>query len=226
MSRPASTFDLVIATRNLHKVRELKSLLRLRHVRWRSLQEFPGVPPVKEDGRTFADNAAKKARAAARATGCLALADDSGLEVRALNGEPGVRSARFAGRHGDDAANNALVLRRLAGAPRGERAAQFRCVLVLADPRRVLAMSEGRLRGWIGEAPRGRQGFGYDPIFVVPGGKTVAELPMAVKNRISHRARAAAGMRRTLARLAAASGRAAAARRSRQAIPGSAAGRG
>lgn len=186
------------------------------------------MPPVKEDGRTFADNAVKKARAVAAATGCLALADDSGLEVEALHGEPGVRSARFAGRHGDDAANNARLLRRLAGLPAQRRGARFRCVLALADPVRVVGISEGRLTGRIAHEPRGRRGFGYDPVFVVPKfGKTVAELPRGVKNRISHRARAAARMRGALVRLARrASGSAAASRRSRTAARGSAVGRG
>jgi XTP/dITP diphosphohydrolase len=195
---------LVIATRNRGKFRELAGLCRLRGIRWYSLAEFPHAPPVREDGRTFEANARKKARAAARVTGMLALAEDSGLEVEALRWGPGVRSARFAGRHGDDRANNARLLRRLRGLPLTRRRARYRCVLALASPSRVLAVTRGRWAGWIAERPRGHRGFGYDPVFLVPGaGKTVAELPASVKRRLSHRAAAARAMRPVLRRLAA-----------------------
>ena len=191
--------EIVLATRNRHKVRELKVLLTVRGVRWRSLADFPDMPDVKEHGRTFLTNATLKARAVARHTGCLALADDSGLEVAALRGAPGVQSARFAGRHGDDAANNAKVLRLLRGQPTPQRRAQFVCVLALASPTRVLAITRGMLRGRIAEQPAGRGGFGYDPIVRVPRFKeTVAQLPAATKNRISHRAEAARRMRHRL----------------------------
>lgn len=193
--------ELVIATRNRKKCLELAALLRMPGVRWRSVAEFPGVPDVRETGRTFEANAVRKALAAARATGRPAVADDSGLEVDALSGAPGVRSARFSGRHGDDRANKAKLLRKLAEVAPARRGAQFRCVLALASPQRVLAKAEGTLRGQIAMRPRGRRGFGYDPVFLVPRfGKTVAELPAAVKNRISHRARAAARLRRMLPR--------------------------
>lgn len=200
--------DVIIATRNPKKFRELKALLiapRLKgfaQVRWRSLAGHPSMPPVREDGSTFRDNAVKKARAVARFTGCLALADDSGLEVEALGGGPGVRSARFAGGHGDDAANNVKLLRKLYGVATSRRGAQFRCVLALAGPRGLLALTEGVWRGRVAEAPAGRRGFGYDPIFFLPRlGKTSAQLPPALKNRLSHRGRAAREMRRHLLRL-------------------------
>ncbi len=191
--------SIVIATRNPKKFRELKALLATPGVRWRSLKDYPTVPAVREDGATFRDNAVKKARAVARATGCLVLADDSGLEVDALRGAPGVRSARFAGRHGDDAANNTKLLRLLQGVASSKRTARFRCVLALASPHRVLAFTEGVWNGRIAHAPAGRHGFGYDPIFVVPRlGKTSAQLPPRVKNRLSHRGQAARAMRSQL----------------------------
>ena len=194
--------EIVLATGNRHKVRELIALLGIPGIRWRSLAEYPDVLPIKETGRTFEVNAIKKSRTVARATGCLALADDSGIEVDALHGAPGIYSARFAGRHGDDAANNRKLLASLDGLPASRRGAQYRCVLALASPQRLLAVTEGILRGRIAESPRGRRGFGYDPIFAVPRlGKRVAELPTRIKHRLSHRAQAARRMRRAIARL-------------------------
>ena len=194
--------DVVLATRNAHKFRELSALLRVPGIRWRSLAEFPAAAPVTERGRTFAQNAALKARAAARLTGGWAMADDSGIEVDALDGLPGVRSARFAGGHGDDRANNETLLRRLRGVPPSRRTARYRCVLALARPTGAVMFSEGVWAGRIAEAPRGRGGFGYDPIFWLPRlGKTAAQISAASKNRLSHRARAAAAMRRQLRRL-------------------------
>jgi len=193
---------LVIATRNRHKFRELKALLAVPGIRWHSLAEFPGAPRVDEGARTFDANAMRKAHAAARATGLWAVADDSGLEVDGLRKAPGVRSARFAGRHGNDRANNAKVLRLLAGRPAPARRAQYRCSLALSDGSRVVALARGSWRGRIAGHPRGRGGFGYDPIFMVPTlGKTVAELPIAAKQRLSHRAVAARRMRAALSKL-------------------------
>ena len=195
---------IVIASRNRHKFRELTALLRLRGIRWKSLNVFPQVGEVREPGRSFRANAAHKARAVAKATGCLALADDSGLEVAAIRQAPGVRSARFAGRHGDDHANNAKLLRLLRGVPDTERDARYRCVLALASPKKLLAVTEGTLRGRMAHMPRGRGGFGYDPLFLLPRFKrTVAQLSAATKNRLSHRAKAAQAMRQVLRRLAA-----------------------
>jgi len=195
---------ITIATRNAHKFRELRALLATPGVRWTSLREFPHVPPVREDGRTFAVNAIKKARAVARMTGHLTVADDSGLEVEALGGAPGIRSARFAGAHGDDTMNNRKLTRLLDGVPSSKRRARYRCVLALASPTRLLALTHGTWSGRIALSPRGRGGFGYDPVFLVPGiGKTVGELPLRVKQRLSHRAKAAASMRMLLRRLSA-----------------------
>ena len=193
--------DIVIATGNWHKVRELKALLRLRGIRWRSLVECPPAPPVHETGRTFDANAVNKARAIANATGYPALADDSGLEVEALGGAPGVRSARFSGSHGDDRANNDKLLRLLDGLPAVRRRARYRCSLAFAQPSGAVAITRGVWQGRIANEPRGVGGFGYDPIFLLPRlGRTVAELPRAVKRRASHRAIAARRMRRVLQR--------------------------
>jgi len=156
-----------------------------------SLADLPPLPPVEEDGRSFLENALKKARAAAQHTDRLAIADDSGLEVDYLRGEPGVCSARFAGEGATDADNNRKLLQRLEGVPSAQRGAAFRCVIAVVDPTGKESWVEGTCRGVIGEQERGTQGFGYDPLFVIPElGKTLAELPPEAKNRISHRGKA------------------------------------
>ncbi|MBI3020945.1 MAG: RdgB/HAM1 family non-canonical purine NTP pyrophosphatase [Candidatus Omnitrophica bacterium] len=196
--------DLVIATRNRHKAKELAGLLSVRGIRWHSLAEFPEAPLVKETGRTFGANAIKKAQAMARATGLLTLADDSGLEVDALGGRPGVRSARFAGRQVSAQDNNEKLLRMLDGLAPEKRSARYRCSLALAGPSGVIAFTQGTWRGRIAERPQGHLGFGYDPIFFVPRfGKTVGQLPASTKQRFSHRAIAARQMRAMLKRLVA-----------------------
>jgi XTP/dITP diphosphohydrolase len=198
---------LVLATSNRGKVAELASLLIGLPVRVRAIAEVAAYPPrVVEDGETFADNALKKARAAAAATGMLALADDSGIEVDALDGRPGVRSARFARDHATDAENNAALLAALAGPGKTPPfAARMRCVLALVDPWPAAAgpwTVEGRCEGTIARAPRGALGFGYDPLFVLDGTTTtMAELEPEVKNATSHRARALAAMRPLIARI-------------------------
>ncbi len=198
-SRSAAPIDIVIATRNAGKVRELCALMRVPGIRWRSLQEFPPRPTIRETGKTFLENAAKKAIETARQTGCLALADDSGLEVDALGGAPGIHSARYAGGHGGDEANNVKLLRALRDLPVARRKAGFRCVLVVANASRVLASAEGVFRGRIAREPAGSGGFGYDPIFFIPSlRKTSGELSARVKSRISHRAKAARRMQRLL----------------------------
>ena len=187
---------IVLATGNLHKIRELRQLFRLPGIRWRSLADDPTIAPIDETGRTFEENAILKARAAAAATGQVALADDSGLEVDALGGAPGVQSARFAGAHGDTEANTKKLLRLLRGVAPAHRLARYRCVLALADPSRLIATTQGVWHGWIAERPAGRGGFGYDPIVrIAREGPTVAQLPSATKQRLSHRAMAARRMR-------------------------------
>src|SRR3989338_8799185 len=194
---------IVIATRNQHKFRELRQLLRVPGIRWHSLQEFPRAREVKETGRTFDANAKQKALAVAKATGCLAVADDSGLEVAVLGGAPGVRSARFAGGHGDDQTNNRKLLRLWGQRPLAQRRARYRCVLALASPQGIIRVVRGAWEGWIAFRPAGAQGFGYDPVFLVPRlGKTVGQLPPGVKQQLSHRAAAARKLRPILAKLA------------------------
>ncbi|MDI6870469.1 MAG: XTP/dITP diphosphatase [Bacillota bacterium] len=186
---------LVVASRNRHKVEELRQLLAGLPVEVRSLADYPEAPEVVEDGDTFAENAVKKARAAVAFTGEWALADDSGLEVDALGGEPGVRSARFAGEPRDDARNNAKLLALLAAVPPERRTARFRCVVALAGPGGELEVVEGAVEGRIVEELRGTGGFGYDPLFLLPDlGRTMAELTPEEKNLLSHRGRAMAAL--------------------------------
>jgi XTP/dITP diphosphohydrolase len=191
---------LVFATRNHGKLRELRALVAALPIEILSLDEAGVVGEVEEDGLTFADNARKKAEAALAATGLPSLADDSGLVVDALDGAPGVYSARYGGEPRSDARNNAHLLAALAGTP-APRRARFRCVLCLAQSGAPPVYAEGSCEGEILEAPRGEDGFGYDPIFLVEGlGKTMAELSLAEKNERSHRARAMARMAEALAR--------------------------
>jgi XTP/dITP diphosphohydrolase len=182
---------ILLATRNAGKVRELTSLLAADGRVFEALDAHPEVGPIDETGATFEANARKKAAEAARASGMWAIGEDSGLEVDALGGAPGVRSARFAGPHGDDAANIARLLREV-GAEKLRRA-RFRCVLALAQPDgRVVAIAAGTCEGRIADAPRGTGGFGYDPCFVPDGrSATMAELSQAEKDALSHRGRAA-----------------------------------
>lgn len=156
-----------------------------------SCLDFPDLPEVVEEGSNFQENAVKKASLVAQASGITALADDSGLEIDALGGQPGVLSARFAGDPPDYRANNWKVLEMMQNVPLPKRTARFRCVVALATPEGEVRVVEGTVSGQITFEPRGEAGFGYDPIFLIPEyGKTFAELGLEIKNRISHRARA------------------------------------
>lgn len=191
--------ELLVATANKGKLREIELLLQGTVARLFSPVDFPTLPEVVEDGETFTDNAIKKARSAAIATGMPVIADDSGLVVDQLDGRPGVRSARFAGETASDADNNARLLRELAGVSAERRTAAFRCVIALCMPDGACMTFDGALNGVILDEPRGTAGFGYDPLFLVPEfGQTLAELPLAVKNAISHRGRAFAGLKEYL----------------------------
>ena len=190
---------VVLATRNPGKVREIRQVLASPAVRVEGLDAIAKIPEPIEDGATFADNARAKALYYARATGLWCLADDSGLVVDSLDGEPGVHSARYAadrrppdaGRPVIDAANNAKLLEQLRDVADEHRTARFVCHLALADPQRVLIESSGTVEGRIAREPRGSNGFGYDPLFyVLELGCTAAEMPADVKNRISHRGQA------------------------------------
>ncbi len=194
--------ELVLATRNPHKGAELAALLGDLGIRIRTLAEFPDAPTVVEDGDTCRANAVKKATALARHTGLPAVADDTGLEVDALGGRPGVHAARYAGEGATYENNWRKLIRELEGVPKERRRARFITVAAVAMPSAKVAIAEGSLEGLITEAPVGTQGFGYDPVFFVPEvGKTLAQLTPAEKNRISHRARALAKVREILLKL-------------------------
>jgi XTP/dITP diphosphohydrolase len=184
---------LVLATRNAHKVVELRRILAETglDVEIRGLDAFPGVPEVPETGVTFAENATLKAVAVAEATGLPAVADDSGLCVDVLGGAPGVFSARWSGEHGDDRANLELLLAQLRDVPQSRRGAHFGCAAVAALPGGHTLVAEGRLVGSLTRQPRGSNGFGYDPIFLPEGEtRTTAEMSPAEKDAVSHRGRA------------------------------------
>ncbi len=183
--------EIIIATKNQDKKKELKKLLTGLKIKVSCLDTYPNCPDVEEGENCFRENAILKAMSASKFTGKLSIADDSGLEVDALGGEPGICSARFAGKNATYAKNNQKLLRDLDCKKPAQRAAQFRCVAAVCDYPKVIGVVEGRIRGRIALAPRGKNGFGYDPLFVVPKyKKTFAQLPRAVKNKISHRARA------------------------------------
>jgi XTP/dITP diphosphohydrolase len=196
---------IVLGTRNAKKREEILEILGDLPLDFRDLTDFPNAPEVVEDGDTFESNARKKAAETARALGQWVLAEDSGLVVPALKGRPGVYSARYAGRQGDDAANNARLLAELAPLPDDRRAASYVCVAALADPRgEVRAVTEGRCHGVITRDHRGSGGFGYDPLFLIPEyHRTFGELSARVKHALSHRARALAQLRPALLRLVA-----------------------
>jgi XTP/dITP diphosphohydrolase len=196
---PVPDPDLLIATANPGKLREFGELLAGVPVTLQSLIGHPDAPVVPEDGSTYLENARAKALAVARWSGRPALGDDSGLEVDALGGAPGIHSARYAGATQDSAANLVTLLAALAGVPDARRTARFRCVLVVARPDGQTLVAEGTCEGRITPAPSGSGGFGYDPVFYYPpAGMTFAALPAAVKNHVSHRARACAQLRERL----------------------------
>jgi XTP/dITP diphosphohydrolase len=193
MTGAAPRSRLVLATRNPAKLAELRRILAASRVDIdvEDLTEHPGVGKVAETGSTFAENALLKARAVAASTGLPTVADDSGLCVEALNGMPGVLSARWTGRHGDDEANLRLVLAQLADVPPSRRAAHFACAAALVVPDGAEHVCEGTVHGWLAEAPRGENGFGYDPIFVPKDSElTTAQMSAEEKDAISHRGRA------------------------------------
>jgi len=190
---------VVLATRNRRKIDELERILVGPRVAVRTLEDFPGCPEVREEGTTFEANAATKALAVARYTGQPALADDSGLEVEALGGAPGVRSARYAGEEADDQANVAKLLEALREVPDGARRARFVCVVALALPDGRVETFRGTVEGSVGREPRGSAGFGYDPVFYPLGERrTFAEMRDDEKDAVSHRGRALRAARRRL----------------------------
>jgi XTP/dITP diphosphohydrolase len=190
---------LVLATLNPHKGRELVALLGAVPFQIKLLSEFPDARLPEETGQTYAENALVKARTAARLTGALALGDDSGLEVDALGGAPGLHTARFGGPGLTDRARWELLLERLRDVPPARRTARFRCVIALAGPARGEQVVDGVVEGVIAAAPRGSGGFGYDPVFFYPPlGRTFGEISDEDKQRVSHRGKALAAARRLL----------------------------
>jgi XTP/dITP diphosphohydrolase len=183
--------ELVVATRNAGKLKEIIRLLEGQGVCVRGLEHFPDAPEVEEDGDTFAANALKKAQVIASHTGLSCLADDSGLVVAALQGRPGVHSARFSGEGANDRSNNRKLLDEMANVPDNQRQAAFCCVMALCLPGTPPQLFEGRVEGVILAQEQGDGGFGYDPLFWLPEFDcTMAELPLDSKNRISHRGKA------------------------------------
>jgi len=189
---------LVVATKNHGKLLEFKEMLEPTQFKIVSLVDFPHIE-IKETGSTFDENALLKASTVCQKTGLPALADDSGLEVDVLNGEPGVFTARYAGEHATDEENINKLLRNLEGVPIEKRQARFVCSLALIFPDGQVFLERGILEGLIAMSPRGNKGFGYDPIFIVPElDKTLAEISAAEKNKISHRAKALAKIKKHL----------------------------
>lgn len=195
-------FEIVLATRNRDKIREIKKILNDTNARFLSLEDFPGCPEVVEDGETLEANAKKKAMVVSQYTKKISLAEDTGLEVEALGGAPGIRSARFAGDNATYENNNRKLLKLMEKLPLEERIAKFRCVAALARPDGEVVSCEGVCEGRIAFEMKGKSGFGYDPLFIVPEyGKTFAELGEDIKNRISHRAQALAKIKKIINKL-------------------------
>jgi XTP/dITP diphosphohydrolase len=194
---------LVLATRNNDKVREISEMLEARtELQLLSLHSYPDAPVVVEDGTTYEENAIKKASTLATYTGHLTIADDSGLEVDALDGAPGVYSARYGGENASDQDRITKLLDAIQGVPADQRSGRFICVVAIADPLSQPEVVRGVCEGHITHTPRGEAGFGYDPVFVPAGyDKTFAELGDEIKNRISHRARALDKARKRLSEM-------------------------
>jgi len=191
--------ELVIASRNEKKIEEIKEILKGLNLKIFTLKDFPEVPLVKEDGETFRENAMKKSQECQKLIGKVVLAEDSGLEVLALSGAPGVYSARFAGKEQDDQRNIEKLLKLLENVPKEKRKATFKSVVAVTFVDGKTKVVSGTYSGWINFKPKGRFGFGYDPVFIAPEyQKTFAELSPEVKNRISHRAKALKKAKRIL----------------------------
>lgn len=188
--------QFVIASRNEGKIKEIKNALHGINIELLSLENFPDIPEIEEDGRTFEENAVKKARTVFEHTKITTIADDSGLEVEHLNNAPGVHSKRYSGDKATDEQNNEKLLKELEGLDISDRKARFRCVISLYNPFINELSFEGRCFGYIIDEPKGDGGFGYDPLFVPEGyHKTFAELDLVTKNKISHRGKALTNLR-------------------------------
>jgi len=183
--------EVIIATRNKGKIREIREALKGLGLRIYGLNDFSDAPEIEEDGKSFTENALKKARFYSKHFGKLAIADDSGLEVDSLKGQPGVHSARYAGERASGQENNQKLLREMQDVPISKRGARFKCIIAVVSPDGREAFAEGACKGRIGFKEKGKKGFGYDPLFILPNdGKTMAELSLEAKNKISHRGKA------------------------------------
>ena len=198
-----TSLEILIGTGNRGKVEEIRSVLKDLPLKLRVIADFPGIQKPVESGSSYEENAIIKARAYATQTGLWTLADDSGLEVKSLNGQPGLRSARFGGEGLSDADRTSLLLSELVASDSDERSASFVCVVAIAKPNgEVINVAQGLCEGHIANAPSGGEGFGYDPVFIPSGHQiTFAEMPFSIKNVISHRGKALAATREFLARL-------------------------
>jgi XTP/dITP diphosphohydrolase len=191
--------EVIIATHNKGKVREIREALKGLGLRIYSLSDFPDLTEIEEDGRSFTENALKKARFYSKIFGRLTISDDSGLEVDILKGLPGIYSARYAGEGVSDRENNYKLLREMEGIPSSKRGARFKCSIAIVSPDGKEAIVEGLCKGRIGFKEVGKRGFGYDPLFILPQyGKTMAQLSLKEKNRISHRGKALKKLRRLI----------------------------
>lgn len=190
---------MIVATHNKGKVREIREALKGLGLRIYSLSDFPNVNVIEEDGRSFTENALKKARFYSKLYGKLTIADDSGLEIDILKGLPGIYSARYAGEGASDRDNNQKLLREMEGIPSSKRGAKFKCSIAIVSPNGREAVVEGVCKGKIGFKEIGKKGFGYDPLFILPQyGKTMAQLSLKEKNRISHRGKALRKLRKLI----------------------------
>jgi XTP/dITP diphosphohydrolase len=190
---------VIVATRNKGKVREIREALKGLGLRIYSLSDFRDVPEVEEDGKSFTENALKKARFYSKVFGKLTMADDSGLEVDGLKGMPGIYSARYSGEGASSQKNNEKLLQEMEGISLSKRGARFKCIIAMVSPEGREAMAEGACKGRIGFREKGKKGFGYDPLFILPKyGKTMAELSLEEKNKMSHRGKALRKIRKII----------------------------
>jgi len=195
--------EVLVATRNQGKVREIRKALRGLGLRIRSLSDFKNVPGVEEDGKSFTENALKKARFYSKVYGELTISDDSGLEVNVLKGAPGIYSARFSGDGASDRENNRKLLHLMEEVPPSKRGARFRCSIAIVSPEGGEVVVEGKCSGRIVLKAVGKKGFGYEPLFVCPRlGKTMAQLTLEEKNKVSHRGQALRKLRRIIDKFA------------------------
>jgi XTP/dITP diphosphohydrolase len=190
---------LIVATRNKGKIREIREALKGLSLQIYALSDFPDVPEIEEDGKSFVENALKKARYYSKYFGKLTITDDSGLEVECLKGLPGIYSARYAGEGATNQENNQKLLREMEGISLSKRGARFRCVMAMVSPDGREAIAEGSCEGRIGFKEKGRKGFGYDPLFILSEyEKTMAELSIEEKNKMSHRGKALRKLRKII----------------------------